>query len=203
MNVPTLERPWLKSFSNLHDVEFPHKAGPIDSIPGVQYSHLHAEEEVHQGLLFQPVGKRTRLGWHVIGSDSSKGTTQICSISFVQKLNMERFYDFETLGVQARDCSRPKMVMSTEDQMAMDLFEASCTKEENRYVIGLSWKKDPHLLPNNYLLAERQLKSLERSLSKNEGKAKMCNCTIEEYIENGWAHPLTEEESQPDVKPLH
>jgi len=163
-------------------------------ILGVQYSHLHAEEEVHQGLPFQPVGKRTRLGWHVIGSDSSKGTTQVCSISFVQKLNMEIFYEFETLGVQAHDCSCPKTVMSTEDQMAMNLFGASCTKEENRYVIGLPWKKDPHLLPNNYLLGERRLESLKRSLSKKEGKAKMYNRTIEKYVENGWARLLTEEE---------
>ena len=113
-NVPALDRPWLKSFSRLRDVEFPHKAGPIDLILGVQYSHLHAEEEMRQGLPFQPVGKRTRLGWHVIGSDSSKGTTQICSISFFQKLNMERFHEFETLGVQARDCTCPKTVMSTD-----------------------------------------------------------------------------------------
>jgi len=83
--------------------------------------------------------------------------------------------------------------------MAMDLFEGSCTKEENYYVIGLPWKKDRHLLPNKDPLAEQRLKFLERSLSKNKGKAKMHNCTIEEYIENSWAHPLTEEESQPDV----
>ena len=203
LNVPALDRPWLKSFSHLRDAEFPHKAGPIDLISGVQYSHLHAEEEVRQGLPFQPVGKRTRLGWHVIGSDSSKGTTQICSISFVQKLNMERFYEFETLGVQARDCSCPKTVMSTEDRMAMDSFEASCTNEANRYVIGLPWKKDPRLLPNNYPLAERRLESLERSLSKNEEKAKMYNRAIEEYIENGWARPLTKEESQSNVKPVY
>ena len=46
LNVPALDTPWLKSFSHLCDVEFPHKAGPIDLILGVQYSHLHAEEEV-------------------------------------------------------------------------------------------------------------------------------------------------------------
>ena len=203
LNVPALDRPRLKSFSHLRDVEFPHKAGPINLILGVQYSHLNAEVEKPQGLPFQPVGKRTRLGWHVIGSDSSKGTTQICSISFVQKLNMERFYEFETLGVQARDCSCPKTVMSTEDRMAMDSFEASYTKEANRYLIGLPWKKDPYLLPNNYPLAERRLKSLERSLSKNEEKTKMYNRTIEEYIENGCARPLTKEESQSDVKPVY
>jgi len=31
----------------------------------------------------------------------------------------------------------------------------------------------------------------------------MYNPAIEEYVENGWARPLTEEESQPDVKPVY
>jgi len=68
---------------------------------------------------------------------------------------MERFYEFETLGVQAPCFSCPKVTMSKGDRMAMELFVASCTKEENRYVRGLPWKKDPSLLPNNYTLAEK------------------------------------------------
>lgn len=56
-NVPALNRAWLKSFPHLRGVDFPHKAGPINLILGIQYSHLHAEEEVRQGLLFQPVRK--------------------------------------------------------------------------------------------------------------------------------------------------
>ena len=59
VNVQALDRPWLKSFPHLRDVHFSHKAGPIDLILGVQYSHLHAEEEVRQGLPFKPVAKRT------------------------------------------------------------------------------------------------------------------------------------------------
>jgi len=38
LNIPVPNRPWLKSFSHLRDVEFPHKAGPIDLILGVQYT---------------------------------------------------------------------------------------------------------------------------------------------------------------------
>ena len=62
INVPDLDRDWLKSFGHLSDIEFPHRAGPVDVILGVQYSHLHAESEVRQGLPLQPVAKRTRLG---------------------------------------------------------------------------------------------------------------------------------------------
>lgn len=48
---------------------------------------------------------------------------------------MERFYAFKTLGVQAPSCSCPKTKMTKEDRMGMELFEASCMKEENRYVM--------------------------------------------------------------------
>lgn len=73
---------------------------------------------------------------------------------------MERFYEFETLGVQGRDCSFPKVALSADDRKAMELFEASCTRVGNRYIIGLPWKNEPSLLPNNYPLAKRRLESL-------------------------------------------
>ena len=203
VNVQALDRPWLKSFPHLYDVQFSYKAGPIDLILGVQYSHLHAQEEVRQGLPFQPVAKRTHLGWHVIGANKANGDLQICSLSSVQKINMERFYAFETLGVQAASCSCPKTKMTKEDRMAMELFKASFVKEENHYFIGLPWKRDPNLLPNNYALAERQLESLERSFFKNKTKAKMYNDAIEEYIVKGWACPLSEEELNQDTKPVY
>ena len=62
MNVPPLDRHWLKTFHHLSNIEFPHRDGPIDLILRVQYSHLHAESEVRQSLPFQPGGKKTKLG---------------------------------------------------------------------------------------------------------------------------------------------
>jgi hypothetical protein len=134
LSVPRLDRPWLKSFPHLRDIDFSHKAGPIDLILGVQFSHMHAEDEVCQGRQFEPVGKRTKLGWFVIGSDSSQKTSKVCSISFVQPVNLEKFYEFETL----------------------ELMENSYKQQGGRYVIGLPWKKDKNLLPNNYSLAEKR-----------------------------------------------
>ena len=95
VNVQGLDRPWLKSFPHLRDVQFLLKAGPIDLILGVQYSHLDAEEEICQGLPFQPVAKPTHLGWHVIGANKANVDLQICSLSLVQKINMKRFYAFK------------------------------------------------------------------------------------------------------------
>ena len=102
--VPPFDRQWLLSFNHLSDIVLSHKAGPVDLILGVQYSHLHAECDIRQGRPFDPVGKRTKLGWFGIGSDNAKNSDTVCSISFVEPLNISEFYELETLGVQARDC---------------------------------------------------------------------------------------------------
>ena len=95
----------IEALSYLSDLNFPHKAGPVDLILGVQYTYLHAEDEIRQELPFEPVAKKTKLGWLVIGSDNHRNSNGVCAINFVQPLNLEKFYEFETLGVQASDRS--------------------------------------------------------------------------------------------------
>ena len=184
-SIPPLDRQWLHSFSYLRDLNFPHKAGPVDLILGVQYTHLHAEDEIRQGLPFEPVAKKTKLRWLVIGSDNHRNSNSVCAINLVQPLNLEKFYEFETLGVQARDCPCPKVAISRQDKEAIELMESSCKLEDSRYTIGLPWKKDKSLLPNNYPLAEKRLISLERNLLKDEAKARMYDEAIMEYEKNG------------------
>ena len=138
----------------LSDIEFSHSSGPVDLILGVQYSHLHAESEVRQGLPFQPVAKPTKLGWHVIGPDNAHSSTS-AYLNFVKKIDLEKFYDFETLGVRAPDCNCPEEIMTREGRKTIELFESSCRKLDGRYEIGLPWKKDPAKLPNNFSLAKQ------------------------------------------------
>ena len=203
IKVPALNRTWLKSFDHLNDIEFPHRAGPIDLILGVQYSHLHAENEVRQGMPFQPVAKRTRLGWHVIGPDSDTRDPTLSFLNFARKIDLEKFYEFETVGVRAPDCSCPAETMSGEEKKALELFEASCTRLDGRYTIGLPWKRNPADLPNNYTLAKRRLESLERSLARNQNKAKIYASAIQEYERNGWARKLTRSEIEKTSGPVY
>ena len=201
LNVPRLDRPWLKSFAHLQDIEFAHKAGPVDLILGVQYSHLHAEDEMRQGRQFEPVAKRTKLGWFVMGADRSPKSSNVCSVSFVQPVNLQKFYEFETLGIQAPQCHCSESVMSIENKRAIELMEGSCKKKGERYEIGLPWKKDKALLPNNYVLAEKRLFSLERSLRKKGDKARLYNEVMDEYEKNGWSRQLSKEEVEAKHRP--
>ena len=202
MSVPPLDRPWLSSFPHMSDLEFSHRAGPVDLILGVQYSHLHAEDEVRQGLPYEPVAKRIKLGWFVIGADS-QSVSSMSIISFVEKIDMNNLYDMETLGIRGPSCSCPTEVLSRDDKAAMDIFESSCRKTGDRYTIALPWKKDPGLLPDNFMLANKRLQSLEKSLGKNPQKAEMYNDVIKQYEENGWSVLLTDQELQSDMKPVY
>ena len=139
----------------------------------------------------------------MIGSDNLKKTTTVCAISFVQPLNLETFYELETLGVQAPDCSCPKLAISRDDKKVMELTESSCEQQGNRYTIGLPWKKDRRLLPNNYSLAEKRLFSLEKNLLKNKTKSQMYDDAVIEYEKNGWACPLSKQELKANVKPVY
>ena len=154
--------------------------GPVDLILGVHYTHVQAEEEIRQGHPFQPVAKRTKLGWYVMGANEQQRMSQVCFIDFVKNIDVERFYEFETHAVQAVDCLCPKSSMSLENRQAMELMKKSCERVNDRYLIGLPWHRS---------LAETQLRSLEKSLSKNPEKARMYNNVIMQYVENDWATP--------------
>ena len=203
LNVPDLDREWLNSFPYLRDIELQHVSGAIDLILGVHYTHLHVAEEIRHGKEFQPVAKKTKLGWYVIGANKERRTSELCSIHFVRKIDLEKFYEFETLGVQAVNCPCPKSALSLDDKRAMELMEQSCKVDNNRYVIGLPWKRDKSLLPDNRSLAEIRLRSLEKSLSKNEEKARMYDNVIKQYVANNWAIPLNEEDLKADRKPIY
>ena len=141
------------------------------------------------------------MGWFVIGSDNTKKSDAVSSISFVEPLNTSKFYELETLGVQARDCSCSRAAMLS--NKAIDLMESSCKRLGNRYTVSLPWKKDKSLLPDNYPLAEKRLFSLERNLLKDEAKAKLYDNAMMEYERNGWARRLNGKDLEAKVKPVH
>ena len=124
-------------------------------------------------------------------------------VNFARKVNLEKFYDFETLGVRAPECNYPQETITRDGRKTMELFESSCKKLDGRYEIGLPWKGDPAKLPNNYPLAKQRLESLERSLSKNPDKAAKYNDAIREYELNGWARRLTESEIKNTKSPVY
>ena len=72
---------------------------------------------------------------------SEERISELCSIHFVRKIDVENVYEFETLGVQTVNCRCPKSALSLDYMRAMELMEKSCKVDNNRYVIGRPWKR--------------------------------------------------------------
>ena len=124
-------------------------------------------------------------------------------VNFARKVNLEKFYDFETFGVRTPECNCQQETTTRDGRKTMGLFELSCKKLDGRYKIGLLWKEGPAKLPNNYPLAKQHLESLERSLSKNPDKAAGYNSAIREYETNKWTQRLTESEIKNTKSPVY
>ena len=57
--------------------------------------------------------------------------------------------------------------MSPEDQCALEKVEKSLKNVDGRYQVGIPWKEDNPILPDNYEMALRRLINTERRLLKS------------------------------------
>ena len=125
-----------------------------------------------------------------MGADENKRTSALCSINFVKKIDVEKFYEFETLCVQAVNCSCPKFALSIDDKRGMELIEHSRRLDNNRYVIGLPLptilERDRYVddLIHSCLNTDEAVKSIEEvdtilSTGSFNVKELICSSTVE------------------------
>ncbi len=89
---------------------------------------------------------------------------------------------------------------SVEDKKALEILESTTKHTGERYETALLWKEDDITLPNNRIVAEKQLFSLERRLARNEELASAYRDTIESDLRKGYAKRLSRDEASAPVK---
>ena len=89
---------------------------------------------------------------------------------------------------------------SIEDKQALEILAATTCKVGNRYETGLLWKNAATKLPNNRVVAEKQLLSLEKRLSKDKELFGAYKKTIDDDVAKGYVRKLTTEEASAPVK---
>lgn len=72
----------------------------------------------------------------------------------------------------------------------------------DRYQSGLLWKDTNTTLPNNRLVAEKQLRSLEKRFDKNEDLALAYQETIHNDVKKGYAKNLLQKKPLPPKAPM-
>ena len=87
---------------------------------------------------------------------------------------------------------------TAEEEDAVKQFNNSCRFVSERYEVGLSWKKDHPPLVDNYEQAYQRLVSTERKLAMNPKKARMYCAAVKQYIVDGHARAIDEEDDKAD-----
>ena len=88
---------------------------------------------------------------------------------------------------------------SVEDKQALATLQSTTRKVGDRYQTGLLWKDPNSKLPNNRVVAEKQLYSLEKRLSRNPSLARAYRDTISNDLEKGYCKKLSPEEASATV----
>ena len=90
--------------------------------------------------------------------------------------------------------------MPSEDAKAMEVLERTTRRVGDSYEVGLPWRDERAVMPDNHRMAHRRLTSLEQGLLRKPEKAKAYTEVIEGYMEQGYARKVTEEEKQNQEK---
>ena len=77
--------------------------------------------------------------------------------------------------------------MTVNNKRAMEILQKTTTKYENHYAVGLLWKKDNVVLPNNKPLALSRLYNLEKKIGKDKKIKQMYTEAMNDYIAKGYA----------------
>ena len=102
--------------------------------------------------------------------------------------------EIETLGM----VKLANLTCSIEDKRALSLMERSTVKfeGEDAYVSGLFWRDKEPSLPNNYDMALRRLKSLEKKFENDPEMRDRYAKSIQDDVEKGYVKRLSKEEVQ-------
>ena len=165
-------------------------ADDISILIGANVPEAHLVSEYQVGPKNAPIGVHTMFGWTLFGKESTQ-RSQAETVNYISLDDqLQLFWKMESAGV----APETKRGMSVEDQRALKKIEDSCVFEDGHYVIGLPWKQDKPKLPNNKIMALNRLQSLKRKLQKDEAYKRKYVEQIQEYIHEGYATRVTEEE---------
>lgn len=86
-------------------------------------------------------------------------------------------------------------IQSKEIERANKILEETCKLKDGRFEVGLLWKSDNIVLPNNRQMALRRMQCFERQLIRDTEFGEAMRAKMRENIRKGYLRVLTEEEA--------
>jgi hypothetical protein len=163
---------------------------------GTDSPDAHVPLEVRAGDSGQPYAVRTRLGWAVrgpINDFTGRDTDTAVNVHHVQVNDVALREQLEKMWTTdfADVIHSQNVAMSVEDKRALTIMESTLIhKSDGHYTMGLPWRDENVVLPNNLPLAHVRLEHLKRKLSRDPELHKMYTATMSDYIDKGYAKPV-------------
>ena len=176
------------------------KGGHIDLLIGIDHATLHTGDTRQVRNL---IARKSPIGWVVFGTaQSSSASGRILHVQLAAPVDLSDFWSIESMGVK-NNCDCPPSTMSKTEKDEYDVIYNSCEKKGNQWMVPYPWRKDPRLLPDNHVQAEKILESTEKRLAKNSEYAKVYDQQMNEMVEMGFSRKLSEEELSSYQGPIH
>ena len=74
--------------------------------------------------------------------------------------NIKKLWNLETIGIKSKDNQE-------KDDLVMQMFKNTTTKEDRRYQVSRPWRTQNHNLPENYKLSLGRLKTQMKRFEKD------------------------------------
>ena len=161
--------------------------GRIDILLGADVFSQAMRHGRRRGPLGSPIAFNTTFGWVLAGTVSSigrgvKATTYCASVLPSDEL-LRKFWEVES-------CNLQQPILSAEEKMVMEHFEAKSRKHETgRFIVPLPIKPNAAPLGESRFLAVKRFLALERSL-KAHGRSRVFAEAVQEYFDMGHAEPV-------------
>ena len=178
----------LKLWPHLSDLKLhsvPH--GKVTMLIGLDHPEIVERQlAVRRGKTGGPLGIKTPLGWTVCGrvGTTSSPKTRVNFLAMDQSINERLDKLFNT---EFRDGLLDSADMSVEDAKAKMIMDNSSKRVDGHYEIGLPFKTNPPVLPNNMEMAQKRLDRLRAKLERNPGMKESYHSVLKQYEEEGAA----------------
>lgn len=182
----------VSKIPHLSDVDVPDvNVNDVMLLIGTDSPDAHVPLEVRAGASGQPYAVRTRLGWAVRGPvDDVTDEANAANVHFVQSNDVTLQHQLEKMwSTDFADVIHSEEVsMSVEDKRALAIMESTLVHEpDGHYKMGLPWREENTVLPNNLTLAHVRLQHLRRKLSHDPDLHEKYTETVSDYIDKGYA----------------
>ena len=124
-------------------------------------------------------------------------------MKFSSPVDITDFWKTESMGVDVKPCVCQADKLSQTEREEAKIFEDSCEKVGDQWLMPYPWKRDPKSLPNNKVQAVKRLQATEWRLVKSPEIAKAYQQQFEEMNALKFAPKLSDVEIKDYKGPVH